>query len=203
MTPRSPTQLGLVLAIAVGGLAVTGVSVHAKKPRDKAKASSPHPRKVLFVCTGNYYRSRFAQALFNEKPPEDWTAFSRGLDTSTPREVPVSPLVSQELERRHIPASRVAGWPTQIAKTDLDDADVVVLLDGSEHAPMLRKQFPAQSFDKVRSWSVADTPPLTPTEAFAAITRQVDALVEELSHEGKKAPAPMAAPETAPPAPRP
>ena len=40
------------------------------------------PRTVLFLCTGNYYRSRFAEELFNDSARRaglDWTATSRGL----------------------------------------------------------------------------------------------------------------------------
>ena len=39
-------------------------------------------RVVLFLCTGNYYRSRFAECLFNAvaaKPGLPWRARSRGL----------------------------------------------------------------------------------------------------------------------------
>jgi hypothetical protein len=39
-------------------------------------------KQVLFVCTGNHYRSRFAEALFNQKARQaqlDWRALSRGL----------------------------------------------------------------------------------------------------------------------------
>ena len=38
---------------------------------------------VLFLCTGNYYRSRFAEVLFNHVAGErglGWRAESRGLD---------------------------------------------------------------------------------------------------------------------------
>ena len=39
-------------------------------------------RTVLFLCTGNYYRSRFAEVLFNSvasKMGLSWRAASRGL----------------------------------------------------------------------------------------------------------------------------
>ena len=38
--------------------------------------------RVLFVCTGNYYRSRFAEAVFNHLAAArglPWRAVSRGL----------------------------------------------------------------------------------------------------------------------------
>ena len=40
------------------------------------------PKRVLFLCTGNYYRSRFAEILFNQLAPTrglNWRADSRGL----------------------------------------------------------------------------------------------------------------------------
>jgi hypothetical protein len=39
-------------------------------------------KTVLFLCTGNYYRSRFAEELFNDHAGRsgiDWIAHSRGL----------------------------------------------------------------------------------------------------------------------------
>jgi protein-tyrosine phosphatase len=162
-----------------------------------AKRAGRSKRQVLFVCTGNFYRSRFAEALFNETPPGLWRAFSRGFDASTPRETHVSPLVLKELERRHIPLERADGKPTRITQADLDRADLVVLLDREEHEPMLRRMFPELRLDKVRFWSVKDTPGMTPDQAFAAIDREIEALSEELSVRSdrpRKAPRPRPAP---------
>jgi protein-tyrosine-phosphatase len=39
-------------------------------------------KNILFLCTGNYYRSRFAEVLFNSvagKMGLPWQAYSRGL----------------------------------------------------------------------------------------------------------------------------
>src|ERR1700693_5409317 len=48
-----------------------------------AKAMANSSKKtVLFLCTGNYYRSRFAEVLFNSvagKMGLPWSASSRGL----------------------------------------------------------------------------------------------------------------------------
>jgi hypothetical protein len=52
--------------------------------RQEAMAKQKH-KTVLFLCTGNYYRSRFAEALFNSvagKMGLPWRASSRGLAPS-------------------------------------------------------------------------------------------------------------------------
>src|SRR5262245_5100618 len=100
-------------------------------------AAEPAAKQILFICSGNFYRSRFAEALFNENAPRRWVAVSRGLDAAKPRKTPVSPLVIEELERRHIPISRAAGSPRQLAQQDLDAADLIVLMNGDEHEPIL------------------------------------------------------------------
>ena len=38
--------------------------------------------RVLFLCTGNYYRSRYAEEIFNHQAGRDglgWRAFSRAV----------------------------------------------------------------------------------------------------------------------------
>ncbi len=71
--------------------------------------------------------------------------------------------------------------PQPLTQADLDGADLVVLLNGDEHLPPLKQQFPLLKLDKVQSWSVADVPKLTAPEAFAAIEKETDALRAKLA----------------------
>ncbi|MGD0837191.1 MAG: low molecular weight phosphatase family protein [Polyangia bacterium] len=164
----------LALDLAVLGSNAPGAAL--AKERHAPKGSH-----VLFVCTGNFYRSRFAEAIFKaHATPGSASASSRGLDTSKPRATGLSPLVVDELKRLKISPDLVADYPRQLKREDLDAADVVVLLNGPEHAPMLKKQFPQVDMTKVRQWSVPDVPAMAASDAFAQITRQVDLLIVEL-----------------------
>jgi hypothetical protein len=53
------------------------------------------PRHVLFLCTGNYYRSRLAEELFNHRAERlglDWRATSRALAIERGAEENVGPI---------------------------------------------------------------------------------------------------------------
>jgi protein-tyrosine-phosphatase len=59
---------------------------------------------VLFLCTGNYYRSRFAEETFNFLAPVEcpgWTAVSRGiaLDLGINNVGPIAGSTAQALQK--------------------------------------------------------------------------------------------------------
>ena len=121
------------------------------------------PKKVLFICTGNYYRSRLAEAVFNYNFGEgksNWTAFSRGLNpgylTPKQRQFPVSIYSLKKLDDLKIPHKYIEGKPTQLTQADLDQSDVIVAVHRKEHEPMLTKQFPDYDLKKVEFWEVPD-----------------------------------------------
>ena len=142
-----------------------------------------HEKTVLFLCTGNYYRSRFAEALFNSvagKMGLPWQASSRGL--ALERDVNnVGPMAAavQALEALGVRAAdAVTRLPTQVTTDDLERADRVVALKRDEHLPLLQERFPAWA-DKVELWQVDDAP-----EAPALIEREVMSLVARLLSGG-------------------
>ena len=62
-------------------------------------------KTVLFLCTGNYYRSRFAEELFNHRAEHaglDWIAQSRGLaiERGVNNVGPISPFALEGLKDR-------------------------------------------------------------------------------------------------------
>ena len=68
-------------------------------------------KDILFVCSGNYYRSRFAEAVFNHEATRrnlPWRAFSRGLAIYLV-DGDISPFTEMELQRRGIYHKDYAG----------------------------------------------------------------------------------------------
>ncbi len=124
------------------------------------------PYKTLFVCTGNFYRSRLAELLFNHYAQEqglDWTADSRGLlDRPGPRGISSS--VVKYLEGRELghlvekPRS-----PKPIKLDHFEQHGVIVGMCRKEHASMMLTRFgqiPRLLEEKgiLRYWNVDDLP---------------------------------------------
>src|SRR5262245_12209949 len=114
---------------------------------------------VLFLCTGNYYRSRFAEVLFNAvaaKMGLPWKASSRGLalERGVNNVGPMAASAIAALEGLGVRAAEaVARLPAQVTTEDFDQADRVVALKEIEHLPLLQERFPDRAA-KVEFWQV-------------------------------------------------
>jgi protein-tyrosine phosphatase len=139
--------------------------------------------RVLFICTGNYYRSRFAEAVFNHHAEAlglPWRAFSRGLAIHLlPPQFLLSPQTEEHLEARRIELRHTASDRKQVSEEDLAAAEVIIALKDDEHRPMMRSKFPAWE-KRVVFWDVGDQPEVKPEDGLPEIERQVMALIEEL-----------------------
>src|SRR6202162_592262 len=100
-----------------------------RKSRGGAKPVGQRTHKtVLFLCTGNYYRSRFAEVLFNSvagKMGLPWRAFSRGLalERGVNNVGPVAVSAVQALEVLGVRAvDAVTRLPAQVTTDDLERA---------------------------------------------------------------------------------
>jgi protein-tyrosine phosphatase len=144
------------------------------------------PKIVLFICTGNYYRSRFAEPLFNSARRERlrWWAISRGLELSAHNVGPISPHVCNGLRARGLELD-YAGLrsPLPLALGDLISADHVVALKRDEHLPAITRKFP-QWASRIEYWHVDDQDLASPDEAFQKIEHNVTALIRRFSAKG-------------------
>jgi protein-tyrosine phosphatase len=139
---------------------------------------------VLFLCTGNYYRSRFAEELFNFLAPNelpDWVASSRALaiELGIYNHGPMSVHTKQALAERGIPLPEPLRSPLQVSEAELASARLIIALKEVEHRPYLTKRYPAWR-DRVTYWNIHDLDKATPNEALAAIADKVIALMNEL-----------------------
>ena len=139
-------------------------------------------KDILFVCSGNYYRSRFAEALFNHEATRrnlPWRAFSRGLAIYLV-DGDISPFTEMELQRRGIDRSMTGATRVSLTEPDLQRAARVIALKEAEHRPMMREQFPAWE-NRVEYWSVHDLDAAGPEEALPQIAQKVTGMVEALA----------------------
>lgn len=140
---------------------------------------------VLFLCTGNYYRSRFAEVLFNSvanKLGLSWKALSRGLALEgVHNDGPMAVAAIRALEARGIPLGEdCTRLPALVRVEDLEGANWLVALNDEEHQSLLMERFPAVA-EKVEYWQVPDTP-----EALPLIEREVMDLVARLMRGGRR-----------------
>ena len=140
---------------------------------------------VLFLCTGNYYRSRYAEFLFNHLAAERglaWRAESRGLDLAlgVNNVGPLSPHTRAACQARGLPLPEPLGDPLAVCEQDLRQARLVIALKEAEHRPYLAWLCP-QWADRVRYWHVHDLDKAPATDALPELDRLVNGLIAELA----------------------
>lgn len=160
--------------------------------------AQPTQRTVQFLCTGNYYRSRFAEVLFNAvagKMGLPWKAISRALNLVPGKNPgPMARVAVETLEARGIRSREACTrLPMQLTTEDLEGADRIVALKEAEHRPMLQERFPAW-VDKVEYWDVDDA-----LGVLDLIDREVMGLIARLVSGGeRKGPPEMSVPPPVP-----
>ena len=141
-------------------------------------------KKILFLCTGNYYRSRYAEEIFNHKAKREglpWRAFSRGAaERGSPDNVgPMSRFALEALEAQAIAPEGGVRAPMPCVAADFREADLVIALKDAEHRPLIERRFPEVA-GNVSYWNVDDIEFAPPSIALAMIDSQVRELIATL-----------------------
>jgi protein-tyrosine phosphatase len=139
--------------------------------------------RVLFLCTGNYYRSRYAEIFFNwhaEQRNLPWRAESRGLRLEKLNIGHMSQYTIARLADSGIPFEQYRRYPQDLNVADLKQADRIVAVKETEHRPLMSQRFPEWT-EKVEFWEVHDIDFSDPAEALPHLEREVLALLQRLS----------------------
>lgn len=137
--------------------------------------------EVTFVCTGNYYRSRFAEIYFNYMAPEngaDRKSRSRGFRLSPFNIGPISPFALERLEVLGIPPSDPPGEPVALTAEDLKTSPRLIALDRREHLPYVRALFPDHEH-LFEFWEIGDIDVTSPRIALPKLEASIDELIAE------------------------
>jgi protein-tyrosine phosphatase len=142
-------------------------------------------RQLLFLCTGNFYRSRYAELLFNARAAKlglQWRADSRGLNLAlgVNNVGPISPFVAYRLTQRGIDFTASDRYPIQAVDADFERADLVIALKEAEHRPMIEARFP-RWIDRVEYWRIDDIDVATPDQALPLLDTNIESLLQRLA----------------------
>ncbi len=151
-------------------------------------------KRLIFVCTGNFYRSRLAEMLFNHHAAGlglPWVAESRGLAVN-------GQLKGLSAEARAY--ATFAGLPESAPRNprpllvdELAAADLVVLMNRAEHVPLIEREFrpvyrALLNRGAIQAWNVFDLAPSRaawgteppPCQPAASATEHIDFAVRVL-----------------------
>jgi protein-tyrosine phosphatase len=145
-------------------------------------------KQVLFLCSANFYRSRFAEHLFNHLAPAaglPWRAQSCGLRVGFWGDVgPISDFTVDALKVRGIPVDENPRHPAPLTLSDLVNSELVVAVKEVEHRAMMNEQF-SEWADSVEYWDVDDLDCATPEDALPYLEQKVRVLIARLREVGE------------------
>ncbi|RLS70266.1 MAG: low molecular weight phosphatase family protein [Planctomycetota bacterium] len=141
-------------------------------------------KTVLFLCTGNYYRSRYAEILFNARAQEmglAWNAVSRGLAPDPRNPGPMSRDTMAALQRQGITVEEYLRLPIKVTDNDFESNHHIVAVKEAEHRLMIQRDYPHR-LENVEFWHVHDLDCCGPEEAISHLEQEVTGLLLRLSH---------------------
>jgi|SRR5271168_2959495 len=118
---------------------------------------------IQFVCRGNTFRSRLAEAYFNSLDIVGWKAISSGVEATKNLNGVICWYTKEILEENNFYSSDKNHW-TQISKEKLDSSDFIVFIDKSCFDDCLTYYGDTFLSKPYKIWSIKDMPNLLDEE---------------------------------------
>jgi protein-tyrosine phosphatase len=144
-------------------------------------------KTVLFLCSGNYYRSRFAEIYFNWHARQrelTWQAASRGLALDPFNAGTMSSHTIAWLARRGISIEPYHRAPLDVTAEDFSTADHIVAVKRTEHWALMQSRFP-DWLDRVEYWEVHDLDFARPDVTIPHLEREIHDLSHRLANAAR------------------
>ena len=143
--------------------------------------------RLLFLCTANYYRSRFAEQYFNHHARLQglaWQADSKAL-TRDPAFEGVEGPMSEHTVRYLIDIGLTPDqgrFPARVEDDHFDQYHRVIAASRDEHRPMMMDHFPHRA-DSIDYFTVEYLHIYGPNQALPTLAASLDSLLLELGQE--------------------
>ena len=142
-------------------------------------------KRILFICTGNYYRSRFAEILFNELCQQEklpFWSFSKGLRLSKNNKGPISIHTKNYMSLLNSNISYLPRMPIPVDKFDFEFYDRIIALDENEHRPMMKSRYPKYE-NSIEYWHFVDDYVDGPENVLPKLENHVRQFIDELKKD--------------------
>ena len=141
--------------------------------------------RIHFICTGNIYRSRMAEAYCNSRGVPGIQVFSSGTAAGVNGDAPISPHAVDVLNKYGLISFAAKVWQPTTA-TLVKGSDVLILMESEHHRYCANWIEPARQ--RVEVWGIEDLGPISQKEipeeverTFKNIRQRTDALLSSLS----------------------
>ena len=138
--------------------------------------------KVLFVCTANIHRSRFAEEVFNhlaKKGDSVHQAFSAGLRVGDYSFRTIYYPALDNLKKLKITPLRPNDHSIHIEEVDIHEYDRIICMDEGEHRPMVTGNANLDD-DLFEYWNIIDEPQVKSDISLPKCFQKVEYLLRDM-----------------------